>query len=909
MNHQRSSTVNSLQSMDDASQLQCDSSRDGGYDQYGSIRRNRVSGRNAPPIHRSWHDTKCNNASQEYQANSSFGGNNSYRKQSYTRRKDFGRFNTVQHKMYARHDSFGSQKDGDLFGDSADVIYVGHLSANTTDSDLYRLFSPYGNIVDLSRRRSMPPGSSPMYPNIYAFIRYTDPESAYAAISELDGTFLGGKRIAVRTRQFGLAANSIHSDPYHNPRPTVQQMFARQQNQSPQIGGDPSPRQMSVQDTTIVSEQASETTTQNEDHSYENNSVLQTVVVLSNLPFEVTPEGLYKIMSEYANVFSVLIHDQPDENGKRYADAVICTMAGARQVCEIFHGEDMQGHLLDVRIKAQIPAQYVPMIYWPHESAGGVLPPFAVGPQRYGMISSMPMIPMQQYDMPTYPLLWNAATGSYVSYQGPPPAMPQTYDPSFFAGDQPGYGSLPPVTSVPLDVQQQMLMAELRDANSSRSEALQHLVQNDVRQVIEQFPMNNEQFALNEQYSVNEAPTLEEFVAPVLSRMRSNTVDVDSDGRPIVTTPFSYSYGKSSPITRSRSALLENGDELRNLYIKNLDERYITSTDDLRALFEEYGEIESVNLITYPNSSLSRGFGFVLYRFADSAAKARTSLDGKMIGTKRIHVSHAEQREGRHLRFAKDAAHRARIPRITAMPPVCLSGKFDALVSTAEAQMELSEKKFIDSTPIKESSKKSSKHRKAEAARIEAEQSVITTAIKEESALMEFNVNKEHREVVSKEVSKEINSCKDEVEALMIADVQEPDQAMDNNESVEISPLPTEEEPKTECGNESRLAASASNCTFLSLLEGTDSEKQETEEAVPVLAAEVHAAEESSLVSEKSFVIHEIENTTDENLEAIMASISQISLADTASDMASDVADAVGIISKISLVVTAANET
>ena len=46
-----------------------------------------------------------------------------------------------------------------------------------------------------------------------------------------------------------------------------------------------------------------------------------------------------------------------------------------------------------------------------------------------------------------------------------------------------------------------------------------------------------------------------------------------------------------------------------NIYIKNLS--YDAVEDDLRALFEKYGEVSSVNIIRDRESGRSRGFAFV----------------------------------------------------------------------------------------------------------------------------------------------------------------------------------------------------------------------------------------------------------------------------------------------------------
>jgi|SRR5512133_2662452 RNA recognition motif-containing protein len=72
-----------------------------------------------------------------------------------------------------------------------------------------------------------------------------------------------------------------------------------------------------------------------------------------------------------------------------------------------------------------------------------------------------------------------------------------------------------------------------------------------------------------------------------------------------------------------------------NIFVSNLSFRI--NDEDLRQLFEEYGEIKSAKVITDKFSGKSRGFGFVEMPDNDSAKKAieeldRAEYDGKVIG-------------------------------------------------------------------------------------------------------------------------------------------------------------------------------------------------------------------------------------------------------------------------------------
>lgn len=82
-----------------------------------------------------------------------------------------------------------------------------------------------------------------------------------------------------------------------------------------------------------------------------------------------------------------------------------------------------------------------------------------------------------------------------------------------------------------------------------------------------------------------------------------------------------------------------------NLFIGNLP--YDMEEDELRELFEEYGEISSVKIITDRDSGKSKGFGFVDMPDDQQAKKALDELDGAEIDGRSISVKKAEERKDR----------------------------------------------------------------------------------------------------------------------------------------------------------------------------------------------------------------------------------------------------------------------
>jgi cold-inducible RNA-binding protein len=82
-----------------------------------------------------------------------------------------------------------------------------------------------------------------------------------------------------------------------------------------------------------------------------------------------------------------------------------------------------------------------------------------------------------------------------------------------------------------------------------------------------------------------------------------------------------------------------------NLYVGNLS--YETNEDTLRTLFAEYGQIESVNLITDRYTGRSRGFAFVEMSTEQAAQQAMSGLNGKQVDEREIKVDKAKPRPKR----------------------------------------------------------------------------------------------------------------------------------------------------------------------------------------------------------------------------------------------------------------------
>jgi RNA recognition motif-containing protein len=80
----------------------------------------------------------------------------------------------------------------------------------------------------------------------------------------------------------------------------------------------------------------------------------------------------------------------------------------------------------------------------------------------------------------------------------------------------------------------------------------------------------------------------------------------------------------------------------KKLYVGNLP--FSVTEADLRQLFEEYGTVEAVNVITDRDTGRPRGFAFVEMENAENADKAIQSLDGQDFGGRDIRVNEARER-------------------------------------------------------------------------------------------------------------------------------------------------------------------------------------------------------------------------------------------------------------------------
>ena len=80
-----------------------------------------------------------------------------------------------------------------------------------------------------------------------------------------------------------------------------------------------------------------------------------------------------------------------------------------------------------------------------------------------------------------------------------------------------------------------------------------------------------------------------------------------------------------------------------NIYVGNLD--YEVTEDDLEGIFEEYGTVNSVKVITDKYTKKSKGFGFVTMDDKTEANKAISELNGAVLENRDMVVNEARPKK------------------------------------------------------------------------------------------------------------------------------------------------------------------------------------------------------------------------------------------------------------------------
>ena len=84
---------------------------------------------------------------------------------------------------------------------------------------------------------------------------------------------------------------------------------------------------------------------------------------------------------------------------------------------------------------------------------------------------------------------------------------------------------------------------------------------------------------------------------------------------------------------------------VKNIFVGNLD--FNTSEEELRRIFEAYGQVDRVSIMTDRDTGRSRGFGFVEMTNAEDGDKAIAALNGTQLGGRTLNVNEARPKPER----------------------------------------------------------------------------------------------------------------------------------------------------------------------------------------------------------------------------------------------------------------------
>lgn len=102
--------------------------------------------------------------------------------------------------------------------------------------------------------------------------------------------------------------------------------------------------------------------------------------------------------------------------------------------------------------------------------------------------------------------------------------------------------------------------------------------------------------------------------------------------------------GGDAPVADSGSADAPGRDDDRKLFVGGLS--WETTEKELRDHFGAYGEIESINVKTDPNTGRSRGFAFIVFNTAEAIDKVVSAGD-HVINNKKVDPKKAKARHGK----------------------------------------------------------------------------------------------------------------------------------------------------------------------------------------------------------------------------------------------------------------------
>ena len=84
---------------------------------------------------------------------------------------------------------------------------------------------------------------------------------------------------------------------------------------------------------------------------------------------------------------------------------------------------------------------------------------------------------------------------------------------------------------------------------------------------------------------------------------------------------------------------------MKNIFVGNLS--FGSTEQDVRSMFEQFGSIERVSIVTDRETGKARGFGFVEMANDEEAERAIAALNGANLDGRAINVNEARPKEDR----------------------------------------------------------------------------------------------------------------------------------------------------------------------------------------------------------------------------------------------------------------------
>jgi cold-inducible RNA-binding protein len=84
---------------------------------------------------------------------------------------------------------------------------------------------------------------------------------------------------------------------------------------------------------------------------------------------------------------------------------------------------------------------------------------------------------------------------------------------------------------------------------------------------------------------------------------------------------------------------------MKNIFVGNLS--FDATEGDVRSMFEEFGKVDRVNIVTDRDTGRARGFGFVEMGNDGEGEKAIAALNGRDLAGRALNVNEARPKENR----------------------------------------------------------------------------------------------------------------------------------------------------------------------------------------------------------------------------------------------------------------------